>query len=128
MAKMTYLQDFYLAVKNPRPGAGIVESILGTCMFRENEDTRSYNMYKNVLHDYLANDINKCFHLTIEEYLQLTPYEKLMMDEVAEEYNKQVREAMEKAQKEGEQSAANKWSKATRGQGMSGLDDLSGLM
>ena len=50
------------------------------------------------------------------------------MDEVAEEYNKQVREAMEKAQKEGEQSAAHKWNKATRGQGMSGLDDLSGLM
>lgn len=126
MVKMVYLQDYYKTSKSPRNGAeSVIESILGSCLYRKNEEISNYTIYKNVLQDYLAFDIYKCFHMTIDDYLNLTPYEKNMIDEVAEEYNKQVKEAMEKAQKEGEAEGKRKYNQQTKGG--HGIDELAGL-
>lgn len=76
------------------------ELYLGAVLYRKNEETFDYSLYKQTLRDYIRNDIKKALNLSFAEYLELTTYEKCMIDEFCSEWSSELAKSLEKAEKQ----------------------------
>lgn len=83
------------------------ESIYGTTILREEEDCVDYTMFEVVLKDYINNDIKKNFNLSVSEYLQLTPFEKISYDKVSIDFTKKLAEEVSKIEQKSNKDVAN---------------------
>lgn len=80
------------------------ESIFGVDLYRETECVDVYCSYDNLLNEYADYDMHKMFGLSLQDYLNLTSYEKERILFVAKERaiqaiakTNQIKEEMENA-------------------------------
>lgn len=85
------------------PRESDVDKIMGIVLFRDEETTFNFSYYKPILRDYVNYNIRKNFGMSLHEYLELTPYEKLCLDEFAEECNKIMQEELKSLDKKKQQ-------------------------
>ena len=113
LIRVLYEKKYFLSAKNPgNTKEATDEYIFKGVLYRENESSFKWNMLRSVFKDYSANDIKKCFQMSIKEYLDLTMYEKMLYDEFAMEWAKEIAAAAEAAQKNGELDAKIKYSQS----------------
>lgn len=91
-----YDQRYFLAAA--QKSKSLQEMYLGSVLFRKNEELSDFSMFNKLLKDYKRNEIKQCLGLTIREYLNLTPYEKYMMDKFAISWTKEMAKIMQDQQ------------------------------
>lgn len=113
LLRVLYEKKYFLSAKNPsNTKEATDEYIFKGVLYRENESSFKWNMLRSLFKDYSANDIKKCFQMSIREYLDLTMYEKILYDEFAIEWAKEIAAAAEAAQKNGELDAKTKFNQS----------------
>lgn len=80
------------------------ESLFGVDLYRESECVDDFCSYDRLLNEYADYDMHKMFGLSLQDYLNLTPYEKERILYVAKERaiqiitkQNQIKEEMENA-------------------------------
>lgn len=76
------------------------ERIYGSVLYRENDATFRTSFLKPIMRDYINYNIAKSLKLTLKEYLELTPYEKMMYDDFAYECQEAMQDEIKKMEKE----------------------------
>lgn len=76
------------------------EKYWGAILHRKNEETFDYNLYKQLLRDYVRCDVKKALNLSFAEYLELTMYEKYMVDEFCSEWSQELSKSIKDAEKQ----------------------------
>lgn len=89
-----YNKQFYATTDDP------AEVIYGTVMYRDQEVTDNFSYYKHVMRDYVNNNIKKTVNISLREYMELTSYEKFMVDEFAQECSKVIAKEVERMEKD----------------------------
>jgi len=60
-----------------------IEALFSTVVTRQEESLYVYTRYEEVLDEYIRYDIKKFFNITVNEYLDLTTYSRVMYNKVA---------------------------------------------
>jgi len=76
------------------------DQAIGPVLYREQESVDDVHSYKSLVRIYLDRDINKFFGLSLDEFLNLSRYERIMLVELAEEHMIKIDNRL-KALKEG---------------------------
>lgn len=76
------------------------EKIYGTILYREEESTLNCSWFRLLLQDYNNYQIKKVFNMSISEYMELTPYEKIMHDDVAVEILQATQKEVERLERQ----------------------------
>lgn len=130
LLRFYYDRKYFLSAGNPSNNdEARTETFFKGVVYRENESSFKWNMLRSLFKDYSANDIKKCFQMSILEYLNLTMYEKELYDEFAKEWAKELAEAAQAAQKNGEMDARVKFKQQQlKDKSLSGLNlDSDGI-
>ena len=98
----------------------IYERIYGSILYRENESSVDLSFFKLILRDYINCNIKKILNMDIGDYLELTPYAKMVLDEFSVECSKVINEEVEKMEKANDKNIR----RATAGMDMGDLDDM----
>ena len=76
------------------------EKFLGSVLWRKNSSYFDYVSYPKLLKDYKRNEIKQCLGLTFNDYLALTPYEKMEIDKFSAEWSQEMAKIMQQQQNE----------------------------
>lgn len=88
---------FKTAAVTPKP---LDEAFLGTVLWRKNETYFDFVSYPRLLKDYKRNEIKQCLGLNFNEYISLTPYEKMEVDKFSVEWSQEMAKMMQQQQSE----------------------------
>lgn len=105
------------------------ETFLGSVLWRKNETYFDFVSYPKLLKDYKRNEIKQCLGLSFQDYLTLTPYEKMEVDKFSVEWSQEMAKMMQQQQNESDDRLSDykkSIAKATK-QPMGGLDVLNPL-
>ena len=76
------------------------EKVFGPVLFRESESLTDYHYYKDLLLMYSNLDIRKVFGLSLNEYLNQTPYARDIMNDTAIEIHEKLKAELDETEKE----------------------------
>lgn len=76
------------------------EKIYGTILYREEESTLNCSWFRLLLQDFNNYQIKKVFNMTLPEYLELSPYEKILIDDVAIEILQATQKEVERLERQ----------------------------
>jgi hypothetical protein len=82
------------SVKSP------TEKFLGSVLWRKNSTYFDYVSYPKLLKDYKRNEIKQCLGLSFNDYINLTPYEKMEVDKFSAEWSQEMAKMMQQQQNE----------------------------
>lgn len=69
---------------------------LETVLAREEETMETYTTINYILRDYSSKEVNKCLNMSLTDYLDLTPHQKLYIDRFCEMWVKEKYEELAK--------------------------------
>lgn len=106
------------------------EIFLGSVLWRKNETYYDFVSYPKLLKDYKRNEIKQCLGLSFQDYLALTPYEKMEVDKFSVEWSQEMAKMMQQQQNESDDRLSDykkSIAKATKQPIGGGLDVLNPL-
>ena len=92
---LRHLMDRYLF----GPTTTYEEKVLSNVVYRDQETSFMFSYLRPIIRDYVNYNIRKNYGMSLEDYLELTPYMKLHCDEFAEECNKLMQEEIQNLNK-----------------------------
>ncbi len=75
----------YLYDKRFERRLSIEETIFGPILYRESETTYEFNQLDTILEEYIQFDILKMYGLSLDKYMELTRYERMIITKKAVE-------------------------------------------
>lgn len=93
------LRDLFHKAYTPTEDSG-AELVFGASIRRKNESVDEFLSYKTFMEEYLEFDIKKFFGLTLQDFFELTLYEKDALLTQATEHMKKLNEKMKQMKNE----------------------------
>lgn len=92
---MAYLPNSYLTPS---------DQMFSTVLKRPQESVEEYSRYKTLLEEYIKSDVKKFFNMDINDYLNLTPFERKSIIDVSKKYAAELVDIMKNSEKEAAKS------------------------